>query len=474
MAALREIFARFDVEFDPSHNLQRGDKAVKRTTADIERLDREARKSGQGLQRLGAGARQAERGLGALGSSLKGALAAIGIGAAVRGLWQFVDAATQAADAIDKLSQQIGFTASDLQEFQLAAELGGVNARAFSRSIRQLQQRAFQAAHGTASMRRQFELLGVSVERADGSLKTGRQLFEDVARALTQLDNPTERVAQAQLLMGESGARLLPMMRDVAGGGDRLRRELERLGGGYSADAIRRSVEFRDALTRQKVAMDSVKSAILEQFGPALVSLVEKTTEFVTLLSGIVKHSHAAEVALVALATAAGVFALATIGIWGPIVGTIAIIAGLVAIVDDLWVTFEGGDSVLRRILNDFLGFERAQQVVDNARQAVDDLVAALRAADRWFGGFVLAVERTYRVMTHEPSATRPHYGNVTPADRAAATHNTVNVSSPVHVEVHGATNPEEVGRVVDQRLREHADRQARQLQAALVPGGAS
>ena len=320
MAALREIFATFGVQFD--------DRQLKRGAAQTQALTNKVRELGRFLA----------------------------VGFIVRGAARFVSSTIAMGDELDKTARQLGLTTTELQAFSHAASLGGVDSAAFAMSVGQLQRNAHMASQGTGEAADAFRDLGVEFQDTNGELLSGADLMRNVADGLQNTSNSSTRTALAMMLMGRSGRRLLPMLEGGSEGLSTMTAELERLGGGASQDFIDQSVEVTDNIARWRLAMQSFKSTMLLQFMPGLNRVVEKVTEWTAAFSsnqGAMRGLKALLIAVGVIAVVvAGKMVLAWIAAGWPILLVVAAVGVLALALDDLWVTWQGGESVTRDFIN--------------------------------------------------------------------------------------------------------------------------
>lgn len=356
MAALREVAARFGIQVD---NRQ--------------------------LNGLNQSIGGAIGNLRTLGAALIG-------GAAVRGIQNFVRESINMGDELDKSSQQVGMSVAELQSWRFAADRAGVDARAMTQSLMRLQRAAFEGARGSAMYADAFNRLGIDVRDADGNLRSADSLMREMARAMSGLENETEKVALAQQLMGRSGARLLPLLNGGEEAVAELHARFAELGGGLSQDFVTNAAEAQDALTDWGVAMDSIRSRLVVSFMPALTRVIVGASNLFGRFSRLLEGTHAIELALAALAGVAAYFAVQfLIAFGGPILIGLAVaaaIAFIILLVDDLITLFSGGRSVIGGFIDEMFGVGTAAQLVQDLKDAWDGLTLAVRRATYAVGTF--------------------------------------------------------------------------------------
>ncbi len=359
--ALREIFARFGVEFDDGP-LKEGASSTDNMTGQLQKL---------------------------------GALLAGGF--VVRGIRNFVSSSAAIGDELDKTGRVIGISSESLQSWRFAANLSGVSAGDFSNSLIRLQRNAFDASEGMAAQKRSFDLLGISVTDADGNLREIEDILPELADGLQGLENPSERVALLNTLMGRSGARLAPLFEEGAAGVAAMRAELTELGGGASQDFIQASAEITDAVARQEAAMLALRSKI----GVVLLPIVQRGTDaftrFAVALGEFTEGTQIVEASLAILGTAAVAFGIKTALAFGPALAAVTAygiaVALAVLIVEDLFTALDGGDSILGDLndsIADFIALnEDAGGVIGFVANVWKELLAATEAGINAIAGFL-------------------------------------------------------------------------------------
>lgn len=183
------------------------------------------------------------------------------------------------ADDLNTLSKVYGISTGDLQKYKYAADLVDVSVEDIAKSHVKLEKNMYSAANGSKTQAAAFEKLGVSVENADGSLRSGDDVYQDVITALGSMTNETERDALAQQLMGKSAANLNPLIEDQG----ETYKEVSDTMKKYNLDVVDqetldRANEFNDSLDTMKLlgtaALAQVGSQLAAVFAPALEKVV--------------------------------------------------------------------------------------------------------------------------------------------------------------------------------------------------------
>lgn len=141
------------------------------------------------------------------GAGVVGAAAAAG--AAVGAL---VMKTSEAANAINKFSQQTGTTTDEYQKLDQAFKTVGWSMEDAAGDFSALGEKALEAIDPTSGAAESFKQLGVSVTDASGKLKSQGQIFNEVIKGLQGVENETRRNAIASELLSTTGEELVPIL----------------------------------------------------------------------------------------------------------------------------------------------------------------------------------------------------------------------------------------------------------------------
>lgn len=375
-----------------------------------------------------------ESGVSDMKSSLA-ALATAGIGAAAAVAAVAVSTAT-AGDNASKGGQRIGESAETYQELAFAAERSGTSISTLETALLRQAGALSELESGTGKAGEALDSLGISARDSNGDLKSNSALLEEVATALVGVTDEQERLRLAQDIYGSRLAgQLIPLLSEGGDGIAALRQQARDLGGVMSDEAAANSVAFADALTDLKTIAGGLKNTLgaellpvltelarefsawfaenrdeivagVREFAAALISMIRRAAEavaFVVDALGGWRNAAAAVAAVVAALGAAFVgsqivtFVIGLVSAISGLVGFISsvglpvilAVAGAAAylvawfaaaalVVQDLWTYFQGGDSVVGRILERFEGLRSALEGVGAVFSALYSLVEAL------------------------------------------------------------------------------------------------
>lgn len=222
---------------------------------------------------LPEGAKKALDGVGSFsaGTVAKMAVAAAAVAAVIKVVKELGDLTLEVAADVDNYlteSQITGVSTEMLQAWDYAAPLIDTDAETIKAAMVKITK-----AMGDSSEK--FESLGVSIQDADGNLRSAEDVFYDVVDALGEMEPGTERDAAAMELLGKSAQDLNPL---INAGSDALKeygKEAEQVGFILSTDQVKALGAVDDAYQTLQLTIDGVKRQVAADFAPAAQEAME-------------------------------------------------------------------------------------------------------------------------------------------------------------------------------------------------------
>lgn len=300
------------------------------------------------FKQLGANLESAGRSMSGISKAAAAVVASIGALTVKSGQW---------ADDINTMSKVYNIGTEDLQKYSAAADLVDVSVETIAGSQRKLTKSMSSAKKGTGTAAEAFDALGISVVDSNGELRNSDEVWQEVIKGLSGIENETERDALAMNLLGKSAQELNPLIED---GGETYKQVAETLKK-YNLDFISQedlenANKFNDELDMIKtiglVAFQSIGTRLAGTLAPALekvVGWVGKLAEWlgnldpevVAIIAGIA--GVLAVVAPLLLGLGKMAFAISSIinliGVIGPAIGALAagpmlgIVAAIAAVI---------------------------------------------------------------------------------------------------------------------------------------------
>lgn len=194
-------------------------------------------------------------------------------------LQQAVTSFASTGDALDKMSQRIGITAEQLQEFSYAATHAGAAPEDLEDALKDLGTHMAEIANGldtSSSAFTLFQKLGIEMKDAAGNMRPVEQVFLDLADAIQRNEDPALRAKMAMATMGASGRKLIPML---AGGSDGLKQmaaQARDLGLVMSNDAVASAATMTDHMDDMRAVIGSVGNAIGAKLAPTVICMSDR------------------------------------------------------------------------------------------------------------------------------------------------------------------------------------------------------
>mgnify|MGYP002508314073 CR=1 FL=1 len=190
-----------------------------------------------------------------------------------------------AADDLNTLSKQTGLSTDTLQKMKYASDLVDVSVDDITGAFTKMKK-------GMAGSPDAFDDLGVSITNADGSMRDAESVFNDTLKALSQIDNETERDQKAYEIFGKSADQLAGIIDDGGAALQEYGDQAEELGLIMSGDTLDSLNEINDKVDQSKAQISAaagelgatIAEGILPLVDP-IVAGIQKVTEFVQNLT---------------------------------------------------------------------------------------------------------------------------------------------------------------------------------------------
>ena len=230
---------------------------------------------GIGFQVDEAGLKKFDEGI--KSASLKVAAFGAASVAAAGAVVAFVGSVANRLDAIGDTADRIGTTAEELMRLQYVATLSGSSAEAAASAMENLGRIAGEASQGIGRGAKVFADLGLSAKDASGNLKPASQLLAEVGDKIKDLSRQEQVAVLSKLGIDPS------MIGAITGGMQELAGEFDALYKAAGVDlnqAAEASGAFNDALDRLSMTFDAVKTAVAIKFMPQIARGIDTVRQF--------------------------------------------------------------------------------------------------------------------------------------------------------------------------------------------------
>lgn len=195
-----------------------------------------------------------------------------------------IKGAVDSAAGLHDLSQQTGASVESLSTLKGAAKLAGVDLEQVGSGLSKLSKNMLEAASGSGDAAKVFQALGISVKDANGNLKSSDAVFLEFSKSLQTVSSGTEKAAAAQLVLGKSGAQLLPLMNDLAATGQYQAK--------ITAEQAAAADELQDTLTKLGAVQRSWVNTVAMEVVPAANAFASALLDTMTASNGVKKTAE--------------------------------------------------------------------------------------------------------------------------------------------------------------------------------------
>lgn len=277
------------------------------------------------------------------------------------------------------LSEKLGISTEEIQKFQFAASLAGVEGEAAAGALGKLNRAIGEALHG-GEAEEKFKKLGIELKDTHGQLRATGEVVLDVADKMKDLKTAPERTAMAMKLFGRSGMALVPMLQEGREEMEKLYGEFEHLGGVMSKDFVKQAKKADDEMTKMHVAFRGLRVRAVNAFLPQVMAVIKSFEKYAMVAQHVLDKTNALHHAFDFVKIIASIkiamaliqpFLTALVTGLSPLTLMVLAATALFLIFDDLMTMMEGGDSVI----GDALGPDKAAMVA-SLKASFDEMSA--------------------------------------------------------------------------------------------------
>ena len=222
-------------------------------------------------------------GLGGIAKAAFSMKTAIGLAAGALGIGFLIKRSMDATDELAKTARAIGLSVTELQRFQYAAELGGVESKALNKAMQKLAINISDVAGGTGEAKDAFERYGISAKNADGSTRSVSDVMGQAATALEGMTNKTDRASFVYDLFGARGAKVINMLQDGKAAMEAMKAEADSLGLVMSGALIQGVEDANDAILRLTSYLGNVFHRVVASLAPIITEATDALRNFVQM-----------------------------------------------------------------------------------------------------------------------------------------------------------------------------------------------
>ena len=313
-------------------------------------------------------------GLGGIAKAAFSMKTAIGLAAGALGIGFLIKRSMDATDELAKTARAIGLSVTELQRFQYAAELGGVESKALNKAMQKLAINISDVAGGTGEAKDAFERYGISAKNADGSTRSVSDVMGQAATALETMTNKTDRASFVYDLFGARGAKVINMLEDGAVAMRASMREADKFGLVMSESLIQGVEDANDALLRLTAYLGNVFNRVVASLAPIITEATDALRNFVEMKindsGGIAQFSRDIAVNIVKAARS-------IVKAFGAITNSIISFSNAIGSVENVYEKLFGDKQTITQIEASIASTVEQLEMLKNMSKGNDALIAA-------------------------------------------------------------------------------------------------
>lgn len=237
------------------------------TTVEIRGID----KTKAAFASVNKSMRTMQRSVGSLQAAVVGVIGSAALGGLVKTL-------ADVSDRLGKTSARLGISTEDLQKLGFAAEQSGIEVGTLEMALQRFTRRAADSAKdGTGPAQQAFDALGISITRADGTLKDNISLLKEVADGFQGTESQAEKVRLAFKLFDSEGVKLVNLLQQGSGALDAFGNQLESVNGVITDRSISASEQLNDRFNILKRSAQGLLTPLIELVNSGLDPFFEST-----------------------------------------------------------------------------------------------------------------------------------------------------------------------------------------------------
>ena len=225
-------------------------------------------------------------------------------------------------DQFDKMTLRTGLSTQALSEYAHAAEMCGASISDVEGAMRSMAAQLVAAQNGSSRAQKAFSILGLSVDAIAG--RSPEEQFDAIARAISSIEDPTQRAGAALKIFGSAGTSLLPLFAQGPDGLAKLREEARALGVSIDSETATLGANFTDSMTRLRAAVQGLGLAISKLLTPYLIELANAAARTLAQIGALAeRHPVLTKTILATAAAVAGLTSAVFLSgkAWGAMTG---------------------------------------------------------------------------------------------------------------------------------------------------------
>jgi uncharacterized membrane protein HdeD (DUF308 family) len=217
-----------------------------------------------------------ESGLNTVKTGLKAVTAAGTV--AVGGMFAFAKQAAASSDVLGKTASKMSLSTKELQEYIYASEQAGGSQEKFISSFSNLESKMNEAMMGSGSAIQAFKLMGIELTDTNGVMKDTNDVMLEISNAFSKIEDSGMKSNLAKQLGFDDS--MITMLQDGSAALDETRKKAEALGFVKSDQMIKDSATFNDNMNDLTKVFDGLANMVNAEFIPVFSELMAQLRDW--------------------------------------------------------------------------------------------------------------------------------------------------------------------------------------------------
>ena len=280
MATYKDILILVDKVSQPLKKIQ---KSMQEAQKPMSKIRERIQKVGNSFKNLAKKAKLAGSSMQKWGNKITGVVSKLGlsitgftgvVGMAFNRVQGWFSQTAEYGDRIDKMSQKIGMSAKNFQEWDFIMSQNGGNVESLKMGFKTLANQLNAVKKGSKDSVSTFRALGIRITDTKGRLRDQNDVFNDAVKALQRMQNPTQKAIYGNKLFGRSFIEMKPLLNQSADAIENLRKQAQDTI--ISKEDIDNAVKYTDAMDRFNRIFQAKMAPIITRLMPKVLEIMDK------------------------------------------------------------------------------------------------------------------------------------------------------------------------------------------------------
>lgn len=292
MATYKDILLLVDKVSQPLKKIQ---KSMQEAQKPMSKIRERIQKVGNSFKNLANKAKLAGSSMQKWGNKITGVVSKLGlsitgftgaVGMAFNRVQGWFSQTAEYGDRIDKMSQKIGMSAKNFQEWDFIMSQNGGHVESLQMGFKTLANQLNSVKKGSKDSVKAFKALGIRITDNRGRLRDQNDVFNDAVKALQRMQNPTQKAIYGNKLFGRSFIEMKPLLNQSAEAIENLRKQAQDTI--ISQEDIDNAVKYTDTMDRFNRIFQAKMAPIITRLMPKVLEIMDKLLQRSDILEKLI------------------------------------------------------------------------------------------------------------------------------------------------------------------------------------------